>query len=138
MAVATGVPYSLQNWAVVPNWEPHDPQNGPAAFDPPPTPLGSTSVSFHRWSTMSVISPRPLPHEVFETLICRLFRDLFRNCRYGGGPSSIIGASHVSANVGCPSWPPNNASRLCLPLPPGPAARRHERVRSLPVPWRAS
>src|ERR1700687_364955 len=37
---------------------PHDPQNSPNAVSPPPpSPLRSTSVSFHCWSTMSVISP---------------------------------------------------------------------------------
>ena len=38
----------------------------------PPSPLGSTSVSFHRWSTMSVISPCHLRHEVsrLSNVVC--------------------------------------------------------------------
>src|SRR5271169_4131960 len=44
----TGVPHSLQNLAIAPNCVPHDPQNSPVAVSPPPpSPLGSTSVSFH-------------------------------------------------------------------------------------------
>jgi phenylpyruvate tautomerase PptA (4-oxalocrotonate tautomerase family) len=36
---------------------PQEPQNGPVAVSPlPPFPLGSTSVSFHCWSTVSLIS----------------------------------------------------------------------------------
>jgi hypothetical protein len=46
---------------------PQDPQNSPVAVSPPPpSPLGSTPVSFHRWSTMSVISPCHLRHEVLR------------------------------------------------------------------------
>jgi len=37
---------------------PQDPQNSPVAVSPPPpSRWGSTSVSFHCWSTISVISP---------------------------------------------------------------------------------
>jgi hypothetical protein len=42
-------------------------QTGPVAVNPrPPSPLGSTSVSCHCWSTMSVISPGHLRHEVLR------------------------------------------------------------------------
>ena len=44
---------------------PHDLHGSSAAVSaPPPSPLGSTSVSFHCWSTMSVISACHLRHEV--------------------------------------------------------------------------
>ena len=46
----------------------------PRRSTPPPSPLASTSVSFHCWSTMSVISPCHLPHEL-ETLVYRPFQD---------------------------------------------------------------
>ena len=65
VAGTRAVPHSLQNLAVVLDCAPHDPQNSPVAVSPPPpSPLGSTSVSFHRRSVMSVISPRHLRHEV--------------------------------------------------------------------------
>jgi hypothetical protein len=44
---------------------------------PRPSPVPSTSVSCHRWSAMSVISPCHLRDEVL-TLICRLFEMAFR------------------------------------------------------------
>ena len=63
----TCVPHSLQNLAVGLDCAPQEPQNSPVAVSPPPpSPLGSTSVSFHRWSTMSVISPCHLRHEVLR------------------------------------------------------------------------
>jgi hypothetical protein len=44
---------SPQNLAVVLDCAPQEPQNNPVAVSPPPpSPLGSTSVSFHCWSTM--------------------------------------------------------------------------------------
>ena len=54
-------PHSLQNLEFGGSAEPHDPHGSSAAVSPPPpSPLGSTSVSFHRWSTMSVILPSHL------------------------------------------------------------------------------
>jgi hypothetical protein len=51
----------------VANCVPHDPQERPAAVSAPrPSPLSSTSVSCHRCSVMSVISPRRLRHEVLR------------------------------------------------------------------------
>src|SRR6478672_11673057 len=42
------VPHSAQNLAVGPDCAPQDPQNNPIAVSPPPPSwLGSTSVSFH-------------------------------------------------------------------------------------------
>src|SRR5882757_1117040 len=71
----TGAPHSLQNLEFGGSSVPHDPHGSPAAISAPlPSPLGSTSQSFHCWSTMSVISPCHLRHEVLP-LICRLFRD---------------------------------------------------------------
>jgi len=54
---ATGVPHSLQNFAVALKGVPHDPQEWLAAVRaPPPFPALSTSVSCHRWSDISAIS----------------------------------------------------------------------------------
>src|SRR4029077_15931310 len=48
----------------------HDPHGSPVAVSPPPpSPLVSTSVSFHCWSTMSVISPCHLRDEVLSFLV---------------------------------------------------------------------
>src|SRR4029077_16962212 len=86
----TGAPHSLQNLEFGGSSVPHDPQSSPAAVSPPPpSPLGSTSVSFHRWSVMSVISPCHLRHEVL-TLVCRLFRGMAgwgRQSDRVGGPA---------------------------------------------------
>ena len=63
----SGAPHSLQNLEFGGSSVPHDPHGSPVAVSPPPpSPLGSTSVSFHRWSTMSVISPCHLRHEVLR------------------------------------------------------------------------
>src|SRR5258705_8933803 len=65
VACVSGVPHSPQNFAVGLDCAPQEPQNSPIAVSPPPpSPLGSTSVSCHRWSTMSVISPCHLRVEV--------------------------------------------------------------------------
>src|SRR5271170_7611060 len=54
VACASRVPHSPQNFAVGLNCAPQEPQSNPVGVSPPPpSPLGSTSVSFHRWSTMS-------------------------------------------------------------------------------------
>src|SRR5258705_2985926 len=67
VARSRGVPHSLQNLELGGSSVPHDPQNSPVAVSPPtPSPLGSTSVSFHRCSVMSVISPGHLRHEVLR------------------------------------------------------------------------
>ena len=64
VAWVSRVPHSPQNLAVGLDCAPQEPQNSPVAVSPPPpSPLGSTSVSFHRWSTMSVISPCHLRHQ---------------------------------------------------------------------------
>src|SRR5277367_5338431 len=48
LACVTGVPHSLQNLAATLNLQPQEPQDNPVAVSPPPpSPLGSTSVSFH-------------------------------------------------------------------------------------------
>src|SRR5258705_3443689 len=69
-------PHSPQNLAVVLGCVPHDPQTSPVAVSPPPpSPLGSTSVSFHRCSVMSVISPCHLRHEHLRPHMSSYFRD---------------------------------------------------------------
>src|SRR5271166_2432916 len=48
----SGVLHSLQNLEFGGSSVPHDPHNSPVAVSPPPpSRLGSTSASFHRWST---------------------------------------------------------------------------------------
>ena len=51
----TGAPHLLQNLESGGRCVPHDPHDGPAAVSAPrpSSPLGSTSVSCHRWSTVS-------------------------------------------------------------------------------------
>jgi hypothetical protein len=67
VAFVSRVPHSLQNAAVGLDGAPQEPQENPVAVSPPPpSPLGSTSVSFHRWSTIYVISPCHLRHEVLR------------------------------------------------------------------------
>src|SRR6516165_6204187 len=51
----TGAPHSLQNLEFGGSSVPHDPHDSPAAVSAPRP--SSTSVSCHRWSTVSVISP---------------------------------------------------------------------------------
>ena len=61
----TGAPHLLQNRESGGSSVPHDPHNSPAAVTAPrPSPVPPTSVSCHRWSTMSVISPSHLRDEV--------------------------------------------------------------------------
>ena len=65
-----------RTWSCGGSSVPHDPHNSPVAVSPPPpSPLGSTSVSFHRWSAMSVISPCGIRYEVLRPSVCRLFSD---------------------------------------------------------------
>src|SRR5271167_2649518 len=67
VASVSRVPHSPQNLAVGLDCAPQEPQNSPVAVSPPPpSPLGSTSASFHRCSVMSVISPCHLRHEVLR------------------------------------------------------------------------
>src|ERR1700688_1177552 len=67
VACVSCVPHSLQNLADGLDCAPQEPQNSPVAVSPPPpSPLGSTSVSFHCRSVMSVISPCHLRHEVLR------------------------------------------------------------------------
>jgi hypothetical protein len=71
------VPHSPQNLAVGPDCAPQEPQNNPVAVSPPPpSRLGSTSVSFHCCSVMSVKIAVPSPTRSSETLGCRLIRDM--------------------------------------------------------------
>src|SRR6478672_12660026 len=68
VACVTGAPHSLQNLELGGSSVPHDPQNSPVAVSPPPpSPLGSTSVSFHCWSAMSVVSLCHLRHVVLSS-----------------------------------------------------------------------
>src|SRR6516162_10723771 len=64
----TGAPHSLQNLEFGGSSDPHDPHDSPAAVSAPrlSSPLGSTSVSCHRRSTMSVISPCHLRDKVLK------------------------------------------------------------------------
>src|SRR6476659_10052230 len=63
----TGAPHLLQNCESGGSSLPHDPHNSPAAVTAPrPSPVPSTSVSFHPCSGMSVISPCHLRDEVFR------------------------------------------------------------------------
>ena len=74
VAFVTRAPHSPQNLASGCGCGPQDPQGSPVVVNPPPpSPLGSTSVSFHCWSTMSAISPWPPPTRSFATLICIYF-----------------------------------------------------------------
>src|SRR6185369_6245957 len=67
LSCVTGAPHSLQNLEFGGSSVPHDPQSSPVTVSPPPpSPLGSTSVSFHCWLTMSVISLCHLRHEVLR------------------------------------------------------------------------
>ena len=65
--VTEGVKKALQNLELGGSSMPHGPTEQPVAVSPPPpSPLGSTSVSFHRCSVMSVIRPRHLRHDVLR------------------------------------------------------------------------
>ena len=81
-----GVPHLLQNLAggaAVP----HDPHDSPVAVSPArPSPLASTSVSFHRCSAMSVISPCHIRDEALRrhmSSISRRRRVLLGPGRFG-------------------------------------------------------
>src|SRR6476646_1664583 len=71
----TGAPHSLQNLEFGGSSVPQDPQNSPVAVSPPPpSPLGSTSVSCHRCSVISVVSTCLLRHEVLRPSYVFLIR----------------------------------------------------------------
>src|ERR1700681_1060937 len=65
LTCVTGALHSLQNLEFGGGSVAHDPHGSPAAVSAPRL-LSSTSVSCHRWSTMSVISPCHLRHEVLR------------------------------------------------------------------------
>src|SRR5215472_9082642 len=65
LSCVTGAPHSLQNLEFGGSSVPHDPQDSPAAVSAPRL-LSSTSVSCHRWSAMSAISPCHLRREVLR------------------------------------------------------------------------
>ena len=70
----TGTPHLLQNLESGGSSMPHDPQSSPVAVSPPPpSPPGSTSVSFHRCSVMSDISPGHLRREVLRPSYVAVF-----------------------------------------------------------------
>jgi hypothetical protein len=95
VALLRGVPHSLQNLAVALDCAPQEPQNRPVAVSPPPpSPLRSTSVSFHRCSLMSVRSPSPIRHEVLRPSHVVYFKTGFS---FPGRPRSChrLGHRHV-------------------------------------------
>src|SRR5262249_33011368 len=56
LTCVTGAPHSLQNLEFGGSSVPHDAHDSPAISAPRPSTLGSTTVSCHRWSDLSVIS----------------------------------------------------------------------------------
>src|SRR6202049_809366 len=85
----TGAPHSLQNLEFGGSSVPQEPQNSPVAVSrPPPSPLWSTSVSCHRWSAMSVISPRHLRYEVLRLSYVVFF---LKNSVYDGAGGCSAG-----------------------------------------------
>src|ERR1700737_1512649 len=65
LTCVTGAPHSLQNLEFGGSSVPHNPHGSPAAVSAPLL-LSSPSLSFHRCSTMSVISPCDLRHQVLR------------------------------------------------------------------------
>jgi hypothetical protein len=67
LASISRAPHSAQNFAVGLDRASQEAQTRPAAVSPPqPSPLGSTSISFHYWSTKFVLSPSHVRHEVLR------------------------------------------------------------------------
>src|ERR1700694_5338714 len=64
LTCVTGAPHSLQNLEFSGRSVPHDPHDSPVALTAPRP--SSTPTSFHRWSTMSVISLCHLRHQVLR------------------------------------------------------------------------
>ena len=80
----TGAPHSLQNLEFGGSSMPHDPTAVPSRSRPPLTTLlSSTSVSCHRWSAMSVVSPCHLRHEVLRPSYVIVFETISRQLRSG-------------------------------------------------------
>ena len=78
----TGAPHLLQNRESGGSSVPHDPHDSPAAVTAPrPSPVPSTSVSCHRWSAMSVISPCHLRDEVLRLSYVVYFETAFSSAR---------------------------------------------------------
>jgi hypothetical protein len=81
-ACMSGVPHSLQNLAVELDGAPQESQESPVSVSPPiPSPLGSTSISFHCWSPMSVISPCHLRDEVLRPSYVVTYETAFSSAR---------------------------------------------------------
>src|ERR1700747_378982 len=77
-----GAPHWLQNRESGGNSVAHDVHDSPVAVSlPPPSPLPSTSVSFHHWSTMSVIWPGHLRDEVLRPSYVVFFATVFSSAR---------------------------------------------------------
>ncbi len=102
VACVSGAPHSLQNLEFGGSSVPHDPQNSPVAVSPPPpSPLGSTSVSFHRCSVMSVISPCHLRHEVLRLSYVVSFETRFpESSRIHSLPGFCAQLLHLVEHVG--------------------------------------
>ncbi|SRR5882757_1028184 len=101
-ACVSRAPHLLQNFAVGLDCAPQETQTGPVAVNPPtPSPLGSTSVSFHCWSVMSVRSPCHLRHEVLRPSFVVAFetrsdaRRVIAASDAPGGPSVVALGGHA-------------------------------------------
>src|ERR1700733_6158139 len=78
----TAAPHSLQNLAVALDCAPQEPQNRPVAVSPPPpSELGSTSISFHCCWAVSVISSSHLRYEVLRPSYVVYFETAFSSVR---------------------------------------------------------
>jgi hypothetical protein len=116
----TGAPHSLQNFEFGGSSVPHDPHGSPVAVSAPRL-LSSTSVSCHRWSAMSVISPRHLRHEVSDPRMSTLFETRDAGIALRSDHRHGI----ASAEAICPSRgfmerdrPPNRAGLTVEVFPP--------------------
>jgi hypothetical protein len=97
---------------------PHDPHNSPTAVTAPrPSPVPPTSVSCHRWSAMSVISPSHLRDEVFDPHMWSFLRLQEEWCALGQHPGPTSrgesgGRSQTFQAAACtaaPNLPPFHA-----------------------------
>src|SRR5262249_8511151 len=94
LTCVTDAPHSLQNLELGESSVPHEPHDSPAAASAPrpSSPMGSTSVSCHRWSTMSAILPCPSRHEVLRPSYVVLFQvlavEVSRLSLFGGFPGA--------------------------------------------------
>jgi hypothetical protein len=142
-AFAAADPHSLQNLAVAARSVPHDPQvMAAAASAPQPSPLSSTSVSFHRWSDMSAKShlgrrlirlspPQQRPSTAFTSapvlITCRGRRSRPAlpdpNYQRGTGFSGLLAADGVISRVRrCPERH-GSSDRCCCPCTSYPCTR---------------